>query len=94
MNVSRRSFISRSSLALLVAGAASVLPGLSAVFKSTAPAATAASVPMTGEPLVAHVRNVTSGEIALMVGTQKVVVRDVNLASSLYQAARARLGGK
>jgi hypothetical protein len=47
------------------------------------------------EPLVAHVRDLSTGEIALLAGTTKVIVRDVDLAARLSAAARGpRSGGR
>jgi len=89
MNVSRRAFLSRGSLGVALAGAAAVLPGLSAVLKVPAPSFAVPAVPTTAEPLVAHVRDLASGEVSLMVGTEHVVLRDANLAARLYGAALA-----
>lgn len=89
MNVSRRAFLSRGTLGVALAGAAAVVPGLSAVLKLPAPAFEARTLPVTAEPLVAHVRDLASGEVSLMVGTDHVVLRDVNLASRLYSAVLA-----
>ena len=38
---------------------------------------------------MAHVRDLASGEVSLMVGTDHVVLRDANLAARLYGAALA-----
>jgi hypothetical protein len=40
------------------------------------------------------VRNAVTGEISFMVGTQKVVIRDTDLAARLFQAARVPFGGR
>lgn len=89
MNVSRRAFISRGSLGIAMAGALAAVPGLTAMLRlappSMAPGASSAS---TAGPLIAHVRDLTSGEISLMVGTDQVIVRDIDLAARLYGAAR------
>jgi hypothetical protein len=87
--LSRRRFLSRGSLGVALAGALAAVPGLSAVFRM--PAAVTPGAP-TGEPLIAHVRDVQSGEIALLVGTDKVIHRDADLAARLYNAARS--GGR
>jgi len=89
MNVSRRAFLSRGSLGVALAGAAAVVPGLTAMLKLPAPAYEAPTLPITAEPLVAHVRDLASGEVSLMVGTDHVVLRDVNLAARLYGAVTA-----
>ncbi len=86
--LSRRRFLSTGSLAAAVAGALAVVPGLSAVLRM--PSAMPASAPAaaTAQPLIAHVRDLNSGEIALMVGTSHVIKRDADLAARLYNAAR------
>ena len=90
MNVSRRAFLSRGSLGVALAGAAAIVPGLGAVLKLPAPPLAApAALPGIADPLVAHVRDVASGEVSLMVGTDHVVLRDANLVARLYGAARA-----
>jgi hypothetical protein len=37
--------------------------------------------------LIAHVRNVSTGEIAVMVGTRETIFRDHSLAARLVDAA-------
>jgi hypothetical protein len=39
-------------------------------------------------PLVAHVRDLSTGEIAVFNGTREVIVRDPQLANNLFRAAR------
>lgn len=88
MNVSRRTFLSRSTLGLALAGTLAAVPGLATLARlpvaRTLPRVSSA----TAETLVAHVRDLNSGEISLMVGTDKVIHRDVELAARLYAAAR------
>ena len=94
--LSRRRFMSHGSLGVAVAGALAVVPGLSAVLKMKSPAIPTAPLPLDVQrslagPLVAHVRDLNSGEISLMVGTEHVVQRDRDLAARLYSAVqRAR----
>ena len=40
------------------------------------------------QPLVAHVRDLSTGEIGVFNGTREVVVRDPELASRILRAAR------
>ena len=87
MNLSRRTFLSRGSIGVVLGGAAAVVPGLSAALKIPSPSLSSSALPSAAEPLVAHVRDLASGEVSLMVGTDHVVVRDVNLAARLYGAA-------
>jgi len=88
MNVSRRAFLSRGSLGVALAGALAVVPGMTAILKLPATRSAQGGLPVMAEPLVAHLRDLNTGEISLLAGTNKVVVRDVDLASRLYAAAR------
>ena len=88
MNVSRRIFLSRSSIGIALAGALALVPGLGAMLKLPAQRAALGQPLAISEPLVAHVRDLTNGEISLMVGTNQVIHRDVELAARLYAAAR------
>ncbi len=98
--VSRRSFLKTGSAAVVAAGAISALPGLPAVVgvletQGPADAGTAdaaatdaeTSVGLT-EPLVAHVRDLATGEIGFFSGTREVTVLDPQLAARLIKAAQ------
>jgi hypothetical protein len=86
MTLSRRSFLSRGSFGVGIAGAAALVPGLSAVLKLPTPPIPAAAAASTA-PLIAHVRDIASGEVSIMVGTDHVVLHDTSLAARLYGAA-------
>ncbi len=43
---------------------------------------------MMAEPLVAHVRDLASGEIAVMSGAREVIIRDTQIVSRLLKATR------
>jgi len=92
--LSRRVFLARSSVAVAAAGLATALPGLSpglATAEDEAPAVESGSAGEAGamtEPLVAHVRDLASGEIGLFSGTREVVFRDPGLANRLFNASR------
>ena len=88
MNVSRRSFLSRGSLGVALAGALAVVPGLTTILRLPATPPSPGGLPLTAEPLVAHLRDLSTGEIALLAGTNRVIVRDVDLATRLYAAGR------
>jgi hypothetical protein len=57
---------------------------LRGVARGGAPAGIAAG------PLVAHVRDLASGEIAFLVGSRRLVVRDPDLAVRIHTAAQSR----
>lgn len=89
--LTRRTFLARSSIA-----AAALTGGVAAVAKlatSTPPvlsatSATPVAVPALGQPLVAHVRNIATGEVAVLMGTQEVIYRDVAVVQRLLGALR------
>jgi TAT (twin-arginine translocation) pathway signal sequence len=98
-HVSRRSFLKTGSAAVVAAGAISAIPGLPAVadmVETQGPADTGAAetavseadATLAGEPLVAHVRDLTTGEIGFFLGTKEITVLDPQLAVRLINAAR------
>jgi len=99
LGLSRRMFLKRGSMAVAVAGVATSMPLLSEVTQA-APAPEAASVGSQAaaseggegaqltQDLVAHVRDLSSGEINLYIGERQIVVNDPGLARALFQASR------
>ena len=97
--VTRRSFLKGSSAAIVTAGAISAVPGFPAIvgaLETQGPAdagAAAAAVTDTdgaamSAPLVAHVRDLATGEIGLFSGAREITVLDPQLAARLIRAAR------
>jgi 3-oxoacyl-ACP reductase-like protein len=99
--VTRRTFLGRGSLAVAAAGVLSSVPGLSGLIGAGETEAPAADASVAGadagagagaanltEPLVAHVRDLSTGEMSLFNGTREVIVRDPQLANRLLRAAR------
>jgi hypothetical protein len=84
-DLSRRRFLS-SSFGVAMVGAIAAVPGLVSVIKLSRPAGRAQA--RLAGPLVAHVRDLNSGEISLLVGTSHVIHRDRDLAARLYAAAQ------
>lgn len=97
-HLSRRAFLTKGSLAaaaagLLASAPATALPGLLAGAGSEADAALAeeGTAELGGElegTVVAHVRDLTTGEISIYSGTQETVIRDPGMAARLARAAR------
>jgi hypothetical protein len=90
-NVSRRGLLRNGSLAVVGAGLvglASKAPDASAADRSPATASESAALP-TGTsldgPLVAHVKDLSTGEIGVYMGTSEVTFRDPHLAAKLYR---------
>jgi hypothetical protein len=92
--IDRRNFLTRGSMVVAAAGVATAVPGLAndlVAAEVDAPAVESTVAGETGaltEPLVAHVRDLASGEIGLFSGTREIVVQDPGLASRLFHATR------
>lgn len=95
----RRTFLKTSSAAVVAAGALSAAPALPAAVNALdtagpadagAAESAAADVGSTslGEPLIAHVRDLATGEIGLFSGTREITVLDPSLAARLLSASR------
>jgi hypothetical protein len=97
-HLSRRLFLRNSGLAVAGAGVVSQIPflgSLVAAGEAEAPVATDAAVAGTDagtvsmtEPLVAHIRDLSTGEIGIFNGAREVIVKDPQLAARLFHAAR------
>ena len=91
-NVSRRGLLRNGSLAVMGAGlvgAATRAPDASAAGRSPATASASAALPTGASldgPLVAHVKDLSTGEIGVYMGTSEVTFRDPQLAAKLYRA--------
>jgi hypothetical protein len=93
---SRRQFLVRSSVTAAAAGLAVALPGMPALLSTAeteAPDATdqitaaEADAGALSQPLVAHVKDLATGEMALFMGDSEVTYRDPQLAARLFRAA-------
>ena len=96
-SLSRRNFLRRGTFTAAAVAAVSTVPGLSGIVAGTtanAPTVEAGvndvedETGILSEPLVAQVKDVTTGEISLFQGEREVVVRIPALARSLLSAAR------
>lgn len=98
-NLSRRNFIKRGSVAVAGAGLLAAVPvttllpdltgsGEAAVPAAESVAADGPSLGQVGDTLVAHVRNLTTGEIGVMQGEREVVLRNPQIAAALARAMR------
>ena len=86
-DLSRRRFLG-TSFGVAVVSAIGVVPGLASVLKLPSPVPMGLGQANLAGPLVAHVRDLNSGEISLLVGTEHVIEKDRDLAARLYAAAR------
>ena len=89
--LTRRTFLARASIATAaVTGGAAVISSMpaSAISAATAMPEVRGVAPSVDEPLVAHVRNVATGEVAVLMGTREVVYRDRALVARLLGVMR------
>ena len=97
-NVSRRGLLRNGSLAVVGVGLVAAAPGAGlaakaseagAAGRSPATAPESAALPAGARldgPLVAHVKDLSTGEIGVYLGTSEVSFRDPQLAAKLYRA--------
>ena len=91
-NVSRRGLLRNGSLTVMGAGLvglAAKAPAASAADRPPAAASASAALPAGASldgPLVAHVKDLRTGEIGVYLGTTEVTFRDPHLAAKLYRA--------
>ncbi len=97
----RRQVLTGISAGLAVAGVAATMPAGSASAAAAAlvkdnnavqesalkDSATAASFDGTVEPVVAYIRDASTGEISLFVGSREVILHDSGIAAKLASAA-------
>jgi hypothetical protein len=93
--LSRRAFLTRSSVALAAGGAVSAVPGLGAVLASTETEATGAAATDaeiasadTAPPLVAHIQDLRNGLISVYHGEREISLTDRALAARLFRATQ------
>ncbi|WP_298338995.1 hypothetical protein [Ferrimicrobium sp.] len=89
--VSRRSFLIRSSATVAAAGAVAVVPGGAARLVDSRKQAYSQLTPEESsalQSLVVHVANPATGELSVMFGTQEVRIKDHRLVAQLASAIR------
>jgi hypothetical protein len=98
--INRRTFLIRGSGVVAVAGAATAIPALLPALTGADAAEPKAGATDTGvgsttdsatgpltEPLIAHIRDLSTGEIGLFSGEQEIVIHNRQLARSLFSAS-------
>ena len=92
--LTRRTFLTTASLGVAAGAVTGGLTALPRLAKDPMEAVDVAApaVADSVEGLIAHVRNVHTGEIALMAGTREVIWRDPSLAARLAHMARSSGG--
>lgn len=83
--ITRRGFLKQTSVGMAATGVLTTV-SLAEAHNRPAAAAKQTSPTMYNEPVVAHVRDAATGEVALMVGTREIVYRDPALVARLLKA--------
>jgi hypothetical protein len=95
--ISRRTFIHRGTLTAAAVGVVTSVPGWSGLLTggmAAAPAAENDAGEVDGEagavaqPVFAHIKDLSTGEISVFQGEREVVIRDTTVANRLFSAAR------
>ncbi|MGH9302153.1 MAG: hypothetical protein ACRD0I_08690 [Acidimicrobiales bacterium] len=90
-NLTRRSFLAQASAGAVIAGAAVTAPSLfTGAQASASPRPTGSSGPIatTDGPVVAYLKDASSGNISILVGSREIQYQDPHLASVLAGMAR------
>jgi hypothetical protein len=94
--VSRRAFLRSTTLTAAAVGVAGSVPGFSGLLaagSADAPAIEAGGAEVEGDaaqlsvPVVAHIRDLSTGEMSVFQGEREVVIRDASLARRLAASA-------
>jgi hypothetical protein len=88
--LSRRTFFKQTTASVATMGLLGAAPILTSDPEGPEAAATelSTSTAELAEPMVAHVRDLATGEVSLMVGSQEIIYRDPELVMRLLRAAR------
>ncbi|HEY5272353.1 MAG TPA: hypothetical protein VIJ34_03860 [Acidimicrobiales bacterium] len=98
--INRRAFIARSGAVAAAAGAAVLIPGqIAGAVTRASNGAAAKSIPTPlvatvgkdpAAPIIAHLRNAATGEIAVFSGSEEFILHDPGLAARLVIATEGR----
>lgn len=86
--LTRRGFFRQTSINVATLGMLAAVPSLEAVAET--PEVPTAELPAAGlaEPVVAHVSNLATGEVSVMVGTREIIYRDPEFVMRLLKVVR------
>lgn len=86
--LSRKSFIEQASVGAAAAAAFVTMPGYALARENTQTSTRHGETTAQRGPILAHVRDTETGEIAVMFGTREVIIHDRAVANRLLQATR------
>jgi len=88
LKLTRRVFFKRTTASVATLGMLAAAPALVSVSEDPEVMTNDLSGAALTDTLIAHVRDFTTGEVALMVGTQEIVYRDPDLVMRLLRAVQ------
>jgi hypothetical protein len=86
-DLNRRSFLKQTSIGAATLGLLSSLPALAVISESPQDTTTKVAATALSGPLIAHVSDVATGEVALLLGSREIIFRDPQLVARLMKAA-------
>jgi hypothetical protein len=89
-DLTRRRFLTHTTIGVAFAAALALVPGVAAALKMPARTSKVGLGKKAEGPVIAHVRDLATGEIAFLVGTERFIIRDRELAVRMHSAARSR----
>lgn len=91
-NLTRLSFLKKTSAGAVAIGVLGALPGVARASKQPKTTPAAATALTAAEPFVVYVRNPAAGELSVLIGTHEITVTDADLVARLWQAQAGRPG--
>jgi len=86
--LTRRGFIKQTSVGAASLGVLAAVPSVALASHGHHGAEMALTKAELAEPMVAHVRNAATGEIAILVGTREIIIHDRAIVARLVKATR------
>ncbi|HYY30042.1 MAG TPA: twin-arginine translocation signal domain-containing protein [Chthoniobacterales bacterium] len=87
-DLNRRSFLKQTSVGAVTLGLLSSVPALAVISESPQDRIPGVTATAVHGPLIAHVSDVDTGEVALLLGSREIIFRDPQLVARLMKAAR------
>lgn len=85
-DLSRKGFIEQASVGAAAAAAFVAMPGYAFARESAHASTRHMAMTTQSGPVLAHVRNAETGEIAVLFGTREVIIHDREVANRLLRA--------
>ena len=86
-DLNRRSFLKQTSVGAATLGLLSSVPVLAVISESPQDTIPEVAHTTVNGPLIAHVSDVATGEVALLLGSREIIFRDPQLVARLIKAA-------